>query len=135
MVRPQAPRLPSRCYCATHLLEDGFRRGRIQTEIRPFEPDESGKRGSETAAAFHPTTGELVTGATDGKVRFWNIHTVLQEPFLDKVARWNAGGTDRTTKIIAGHTSPVRALAFTSNGLTLVSAADDKKVLVWVPKP
>ena len=34
-----------------------------------------GHTGTVYAAAFHPWTGQIATGAEDGKVKFWSLHT------------------------------------------------------------
>jgi WD40 repeat protein len=129
-------------YRATHLLDDGFQRGAIRVEIRPFLPEKPEPKAEkpppkngEVACVVHPGGRMLVTGATDGKIRFWDTTAALNEAFVVRLRRWEAGLTDKPTDTLAGHTAAVRAIGFTPDGHTLVTIADDKRVLIWIPRP
>ena len=76
-----------------------------------------------------------MTGGSDGKLRFWDVPGFVHLPAEAALARLNGEQWDRPSDLLAGHTAAVRAVAFSPDGRFLVSSADDKRVLVWVPKP
>jgi WD40 repeat protein len=100
--------------------------------------------------AFNHDGSRLVTGSRDGTARIWNLsnrteraHLELDSPVRAVAVARNgavAAGRDdtrvtlaqgdvRTT--LADHTGTVRAAAFSSDGLRLVTASDDGNVVVW----
>ncbi|WP_439622832.1 hypothetical protein [Gemmata sp.] len=90
---------------------------------------------NEITGACHPWSGALVTGGTDGKVRFWDIPATLKDDKRARIDRHRAGLVDRPSDVLDAHTGSVRALRFTPDGLALVTTGDDKCVIIWQPRP
>lgn len=67
--------------------------------------------GAVTAVTFPPGGGMLATGATDRKIRLWDV------------------ATRRLIRALEGHTAAVGDLAFSPDGKTLVSAG--REIKVW----
>ncbi len=73
-------------------------------------------RGVVLDVAFGPGGTQLVAGADDGSLLWWDL-------FRDTAQR--EGGP------VPAHTGPVYAVAFSPDGATVVSAGDDGRILVW----
>jgi WD40 repeat protein len=101
----------------------GFRRSHIhKRELASVWDAETGKphallaghQGDVTAAAFSPDSRWVVTSATDGTARVWEV----------------AGGRQRHV-LDGGRAVVVHAAAFSPDGRWLVTAADDWTARVW----
>lgn len=98
--------------------------------------------------------GRLVTGSADGKLRRFDLRRSIAEETIPAHTDWlftvarhprqpltATGGGDNLIKLwnargdevgrFVGHDDDVHAVAFTPDGGTLVSSADDKTVRVW----
>lgn len=64
-------------------------------------------------AAFSPDGSFLVTGASDGVIRVWDV------------------STGQLTKVLLGHTAGVLSLAFSPDGRLLASTAKDHTLRLW----
>ncbi|OCK72914.1 hypothetical protein K432DRAFT_263377, partial [Lepidopterella palustris CBS 459.81] len=68
---------------------------------------------------------------------FTPIMSIVRRHFRDKMPQWIKRGPEvetdwsATLQILEGHSSSVRAVAFSSDGKQLVSGSDDKTVRVW----
>lgn len=78
-----------------------------------------GKRKSLGAAEEAPSERkiELFTGATDGRIRLWDLRSRT--------------ATQKATATFSGHVSVVRGLAVTADGRTLISGSRDRTVMLW----
>src|SRR5207244_12689575 len=74
-----------------------------------------GHEGGVSAAAFAPDGQRLVTGGTDGTIRFWDA-TGGQELFC-----------------LRGHRSEITAVAFAPDGQRLVTGSTDGTARSWDP--
>lgn len=106
--------------------------------------------------AFRPDGTVLATGDGTGKVRLWNTQTGELEATVQAHTNWafsvawspdakyfvTGGGDDvvrsfdsanptQPLKTFLGHSNDVHAVAITHDGLNVVSAGDDRHVLVW----
>jgi len=100
--------------------------------------------------------GVLISGSKDKRILYWDLtldpprsRTLYQgDRYVTAVAIDPAGtrlaatledhaiglielGTGRILRQLAGHTAPIQALAFTSEGRNLISAGNDARLLVW----
>jgi len=77
------------------------------------------------AVALHPQGTFLAAGGG-------NIQISPQRPLDNRVYVWSVNGTTQTPRfVLAGHTSPVQALAFSPDGSLLASAGDDQQIILW----
>ncbi|MGL4512903.1 MAG: protein kinase domain-containing protein [Lacipirellulaceae bacterium] len=89
----------------------------------------TGHKGPVFAVAFHPN-GETVASAGDDRVvRRWSA----SEAKPADLARRLEGLPDPAAahREYAGHSEPVRALAFSADGMRLVSGSQDNTLRVW----
>ena len=73
--------------------------------------DGHGKKIS--SLAFSPNAHIIASGSYDNSVRLW------------------FPGSSTKTRIIKGHTAPVRSVDFLRDGRSLLTAGDDKSVKLW----
>jgi len=106
--------------------------------------------------AFNPDGTVLATGDGAGIVRLWNTQTGELKALVQAHTNWafsvawspdrqsfvTGGGDDeirifdaasptRPLKTFLGHSNDVHAVAITSDGRNLVSAGDDRHIIVW----
>ena len=106
--------------------------------------------------AFSPDGAILATGDGAGMVRLWNTQTGELKAAVQAHTNWafsvawspdgksfvTGGGDDavrsfdaanpaQPLKIFLGHSNDVHAVAITSDGRNLVSAGDDRHIIVW----
>jgi WD40 repeat protein len=86
-------------------------------------------KGPVYAAAFSPSDGHVATGGADGRVLLWDPDEI---PPVD-YDRLIQGLPVRSAphRELAGHRGPVRTLAFDTDGITLVSGAEDNAIFIW----
>lgn len=124
------------------------------------EPGEvfHGSRVAIESLAFRADGLQLVSGAADGAVTIWNLEAVVGDP-IDGTVEQPAGvialsvdgkrlattgvSADRPAIVIfdleakkvlhtlLGHEGPIRSLAFSPDGLRLVSGSADKSARIW----
>ena len=141
-----------------HTLDELVRSGfsdtgtaRLAIRVRRRLP---GHTDSVSAAAFAPDGGRAVSGGKDRVVLLWDvasgelvrsfakqtqeIRALALAAQCDRVA-WAAGVAVRVAEVatglevrrLGGHTDAVRAVAFTADGVRLVSASEDRTVRLW----
>ena len=110
-------------------------------------------------AVFLADDRTLVTGGSDGMLRFWDIATkeelaginahvapilslalspdraVLATASADSTIRLWDTSTRQETDRLRGHTSEIRCVAFSTDGTALASASKDHSVKLWEPGP
>ncbi len=112
--------------------------------------------GAVSGLAFHPTSGQLVSGGGDGLLKFWTLppapERALTHPDAvfaavvfgdgkrlatggaDKVVRtWNLAAPQQPERQFSGHAAAVRAVAVAPGGQALASAGDDETIRFWNP--
>jgi WD40 repeat protein len=80
-----------------------------------------------TAVAWSPSGPLLASAGLDKKIILWQLPTKKPSRVIEGAAPPAAGQPPVTDK----HVDWVRALAFTPDGRFLISAGDDKAILVW----
>ncbi len=80
-----------------------------------------------TAVAWSPAGPLLASAGLDKKIILWQLPTKKPTRVIDGAAPAAAGQPPIADK----HTDWIRSLAFTPDGKWLVSAGDDKSILVW----
>ncbi|MFT4102482.1 MAG: hypothetical protein QM674_15875 [Burkholderiaceae bacterium] len=81
-----------------------------------------------SAIAFHPGGKYLVSASEDSTLRVWDIESRQQVgKTLAKPAETGQAEED-------GHAKAVRSIAFRPDGKLLVSAGDDRTIVLWKPK-
>ena len=92
-----------------------------------------GHSGSVNAVAFSLDGETICTGSHDTTARLWNSKTgacirtfkgYVKTAFFD----WTTGGYIRTSH---GHTSPIKAVAFSPEGKTILTGSSDAKACLW----
>lgn len=88
-----------------------------------------GHDGAVYAARFSPQGNLVATGGYDKLVMLWNPDEVKP---ID-IAHQLDGETDQNSSFmkLAGHSGPVRAVAFSPNGELLLSGSEDNALRVW----
>jgi hypothetical protein len=82
--------------------------------------------GEPCAAAISPDANVIATATKEGEVLLWDW---ANAPALAEASRT---GTPRIKpRTLAGHQMAVRALAFNPDGTRLLSASDDRTLVVW----
>ena len=80
--------------------------------------------GGVTAVAFRGDGERVATAGWDKRARVWPVAAGDQVTGRDPVA-------GRDPVVLAGHTGPVWALAFSPDGARVATGADDRSVRVW----
>ena len=100
-------------------------------ESGPFEmlTEFARHRGPVYVARFSPDGRQVATGGYDGRVLLWNPDEV--QPV--DLARRLDGLPDPPAPFreLAGHTAPVRALAYSPQGEVLASGGQDNVIRIW----
>ena len=129
--------------CASHLLVAcGTQHPAVRlVDLRSGSASHSlaGHSGSVLSVAWHPKEENiLVSGATDGGVRVWDIRRsasslgVLDMEDSVGVAGYDGRGTGaRRRERGRAHNGAVNGLAWTGDGAFLVSAGQDERMRVW----
>jgi WD40 repeat protein len=117
-----------------------------------------GSRVANQSLAFRPNGKQLVSGAVDGAISVWNLDEAASEPIEGSVEQpasvvaLSADGkqlattglaSDRpaiiifdleakkVTHTLLGHEAAIRSVAFSPDGLRLVSGSADKTARIW----
>jgi WD40 repeat protein len=80
-----------------------------------------------TAVAWSPTGPLLASAGLDKKIILWQLPTKKPTRVIEGAAAPAPG----QPPVVDKHTDWIRALAFSTDGKLLVSAGDDKSILVW----
>lgn len=97
----------------------------------------AGHSGAVLSVAWSPIREHiLVSGATDGSVRFWDIRRSIGELGLldleDPVGTFGkSAGLPRVTATRQAHRGPVNGIVWTEDGQHLVTCGHDQRVRVW----
>jgi WD40 repeat protein len=107
------------------------------------------------SVAFDPAGKQIVSGAADGKIKFWDVETGQCRRTLDGHAEWvhsvavspdgkflASGGRDKLVKLwdfesgkllktFAGHEGIVKSVAYSPGGRLLASTGGDKGIKIW----
>lgn len=93
-----------------------------------------------TAIAFSPDGSRAATSSNDGTVRVWNIATGVQTACLRTHIRTNpdlgrsifiTGSDDQPSPLFSHHEASMTAVAFSPDGLLLLTGASDEAVRIW----
>ena len=72
-------------------------------------------RGEFNDVEFSKDSGQLITAGQDGAIRFWDVET------------------GKLLRVLMGHDSDVRSLAWSADRKTLASGSSDKTIRLWDP--
>ena len=84
--------------------------------------------------AWTPDGKQLITGGGDNLIHTFDVDGIAswyRESKLSGFQGINVAYKERPTKTFKGHAQDVHAVALTSDGRSLVSAGDDKQVIIW----
>ena len=130
----------------------------LSIDLRPLR-HKSLDLASDNDAEFNPDGREVVTAATDGKARVYDLATFKEATTLDagdadatsaafspdetKIVTAYSTGTARVwdtstglqLTLLVGNAAPVNRVWFSANGSKVVTASDDGTVRVWRAQP
>ena len=81
--------------------------------------------GQIRAVAYSPWGGLIATAGDDRRVKVWRVVTTKTEPGEPADLHLKA------TRDLAGHRGRVTSVAFSADGLTVISGSHDTSLLVW----
>jgi WD40 repeat protein len=87
--------------------------GCSSSDPSPVAKTSSAHSGYVCSIAISKDGGTVYSGGEDGKLKFWNAHSL------------------ESTKSIDAHTGWVQSIAISPNGMTLVSAGRDDLIKIW----
>ena len=83
------------------------------------------------ALTFSPDGKTLASGDTSGDIRLWNIDAGGDQLTLPRLLGTITGKRLSDSRILTEHKRPIKALDFTADGTTLVSASRDNSIRLW----